>query len=335
VTSENTLDDELADQQDLDEPASQWVKQLPHANAHQKRIFLDWASRSPAHLRAFVQAQIREDEKTARRGLTLKAVVVSILAGAGLVTDSFLDGRAEFRDALVRQPPARWCARGGRESVSLTDGSQLELNSGACVSTEIAAQKRTVKLESGEAIFQVAHNPRLPFVVEAGPISIVDIGTKFDVSRTGFSTRVAVIEGAVQIPSRGTNPPPLTALQLMDVPDDPGQARVRKHITPSDLERMTAWARGDVVFDNQPLREVIDEFARRQNIQVEFAEPGIGEVRISGEFHATDVESFLRLLKLKCIQSRYDKAAQRITLASAADKPGRMTVSGPWCGRAQ
>ena len=323
MTSENTLDDEKA----LDEPASHWVKQLPHANAHQKRIFLDWASRSPAHLRAFVQAQIREDEKTARYRLTLKAVVVLILAGAGLVMDPFLHEHvvlpllAEFRGAPVRRPPARRCAQGERESIPLTDGSQLELNSGACVSTEIAAERRTVKLESGEVIFQVAHDPRRPFVVEAGPISIEVIGTAFDVARTQFSTRVAVIEGAVQIPSRGTNPPPLTALQLMDVPDDPGQARVRKPITPSDLERMTAWAH-DIEFHNQPLKEVMDEFARRQHIQVEFAEPRIGEVRISGEFHVTDVEGFLSLLKLRCIQSRYDKAAQRITLARGADKPG-------------
>jgi transmembrane sensor len=322
VTSENTLDDEKP----LDEPASHWVKQLPHANADQKRMFLDWASRSPAHLHAFVRAQIREDEKTARRRLTLKAVVVLILAGAALVTDPFLHEHvvlpllAEFRGAPVSQPPARWCARDEHESIPLPDGSRLELNSGACVSTEIAAERRTVKLESGEVIFQVAHDPRRPFVVEAGPISIEDVGTAFVVYRTGLSTRVAVIEGAVQIPSRGTNQPPLTALQLMDVPDDPGQASVRKLITPGDLERMTAWAH-DIEFHNQPLKEVMDEFARRQHIQVEFAEPRIGEVRISGGFNVTDVESFLRLLKHRCIQSRYDKAAQRITLARGADEP--------------
>ncbi len=163
-----------------------------------------------------------------------------------------------------------------------------------------------MKLETGEVIFQVAHDPRRPFVVETGPISIEDLGTKFDVSRTEFSTRVAVIEGAVQIPVRGTNSPPLTALQQMNVPDDPGEARVRKHITRRDVERMTAWVHGDIVVDNLPLKEVVNEFARYQRIQFEFADARIAEKRISGEFNGTDVGSFLSLLKLRCVHSQYD-----------------------------
>lgn len=323
MTSENTVDDEKS----LDEPASHWVKRLPEANALQKGLFLDWASQSPAHLHAFLQAQVREDEKTSRRRLTARAVVVFILAGAGMLSGPFLHKHvvlpllAVSRGAPVRQTPATWCAGfSDHKSVSLTDGSQLELKLGACLSAEITAERRTVKLKSGEVIFQVAHDPRHPFVVETGPISIEDIGTTFDVSRTELSTRVAVIEGAVQIPLRGTNPPPLTALQQMDVPDDPGRARVRKPITRSELDRMTAWVHGDIVFDNQPLKEVVDELARQQHIQFEFADPRIAEMRISGAFHVTDVESFLSLLKLKCIHSRYDKAAQRVTFTSGGGK---------------
>ena len=272
--------------------------------------------------------QIREDKKTSRRRVTLGACFVSILAVAAMVAGPFLHEHvilpllAEFRSP-VGETPANICAAfRDRKLISLPDGSRLELDSGACVSIEITAEKRTVKLVSGEVIFQVAHDPRRPFVVETGPISIEDVGTEFDVFRRAFSTRVAVMEGAVQIPSGGTNPLPLTALQQVDVPDDTRQARVRKPITRGEFDRMTAWVHGDIVFENLPLKEVMEEFSRYQRIQFEFADPRIAEVRISGEFHVNDLESFLGLLKIKCIHSRYDEVAERVMLTSEAGKRG-------------
>jgi transmembrane sensor len=160
-------------------------------------------------------------------------------------------------------------------------------------------------------------------MVQTGPISILDIGTEFDVFRTELSTRVTVIEGAVQIPSSGMNPLPLTALQQMDIPDDTAQARVRRLITQSDFDRITAWIHGNIELENQPLKQAMDEFARYQHIQSVFADPRVAEVRVGGTYHVTDVESFLGLLKFKCIRSHYDKASKRITFNSEAGKrPG-------------
>jgi transmembrane sensor len=214
-------------------------------------------------------------------------------------------------------------ALGDRKPVPLTDGTRIELNSGACISTEIEAKSRIVRLESGEAIFRVARDPSRPFVVETGPISIEDVGTEFDVYRRESSTRVVVIEGAVQIASRGTNPQPLTALQQINVPDDTAQARVRRTIARDDFDRMTAWVHGDVEIENWTLKETMDEFARYQHFQTEFADPRIAEVRIGGRFHVTDLEGLLDLLKHGCIHSQYDKVAQRITFTTEAGKrPG-------------
>lgn len=227
---------------------------------------------------------------------------------------------AEFRAPPGGQMAMTFCAAlGDRQPVALTDGTRVELDSGACISVEFAAKQRTVRLESGEALFQVARDPRRPFVVETGPISIQDVGTEFDVFRRKFDTRVAVIEGAVQIPSWGTNPQPLTALQQIDVPDDAAQARVRKSITRSDFDRMTAWVHGDIVLEKQTLQEAIDEFARYQPIQAEFRDPRIAEQRYTGTFHTTNVNAFLAYLKGKCIYSDHKNATQ-ITFTRETDK---------------
>lgn len=50
------------------------------------------------------------------------------------------------------------------------------------------------------------------------------------------------------------------------------------------------------------------------------ARPSAMTARVSGTFHSTDVIVLLKMLKLLCIQSEYDKAAQRITLTNAPGK---------------
>jgi transmembrane sensor len=125
---------------------------------------------------------------------------------------------------------------------------------------------RLVRLDSGEALFEVAHDPNRPFIVEAGLISIEALGTQFDVYRRSVSTRVTVIDGAVQISSKGTtlssSAKPLTVLQQLDVPDDIAQARVRRNLTPGDLERMAAWTHGDMVLEIQTPTEMREGVAR-------------------------------------------------------------------------
>jgi transmembrane sensor len=42
---------------------------------------------------------------------------------------------------------------------------------------------RQVKLDRGEAWFQVAKDPQRPFVVESGPVRVRAVGTAFSVRR--------------------------------------------------------------------------------------------------------------------------------------------------------
>jgi transmembrane sensor len=222
------------------------------------------------------------------------------------------------------QTPQSICVPvGDHKLIELEDSSRIDLNSGACLVTEFSAQKRLITLVSGEAIFQVAHDPSRPFVVATGPIQITALGTRFDAFRKGLSTRVAVIEGAVRISSRDTawrgSAKPLTVLQEIDVPDDIAQPAVRKQITSRDFERITAWTRGNIELDHQTLREALDEFSRYRYFQFEIRDPNIGELRFSGVFHTTNVGSFLKTLP-KCIHIESDKDRQQLTLSSETGK---------------
>jgi transmembrane sensor len=222
--------------------------------------------------------------------------------------------------AVVDQTPAKIC---GKQLVVLEDHSAVNLNADACIAAEVTSKARVVTLLSGEALFQVAHDPNRPFFVRVGPLSIADLATQFDVFRTKTAhTRVAVIDGAVRItgPSR-PDIKPLTVQEQLDIPDDIAQSRVRKHITSSDISRVTAWVHGDIIFgEKTTVKEALDEFARYKHFAVVRLDPSIAEIRVGGTYHTDAIDRFLNVLKSMCIQSDYDKVKQRIALTTEAGK---------------
>ncbi len=94
------------------------------------------------------------------------------------------------------QPYSVATAPGERDSIALADGSRILLNGGTKVTLD-KGNIRFARLESGEALFEVRHNARDPFVVESGDVRLVDAGTAFNVIRDNGSLDVAVSEGVV------------------------------------------------------------------------------------------------------------------------------------------
>ena len=274
-----------------------------------KAIFIRW----------FLQWPAATGPLLLRLGL-FGATVFSIVTHVAL---SFWDRFHAF--SVAASTAQTYCAPfGGHKSVQLGDASTVELNSGTCITADISSKARAIGLDAGEAIFQVAHDPARPFVVKSGPISIEALGTQFDVYRRDASTRVAVVEGVVQVGSLDatsrSSGKPLAELQQIEVPDNPALARVRKNITPREFDQMTAWIHGAIVLKQQSLKGAFSEFARYQHIQVEYKDPHIAEVPFDGNFRTTDLDSFLKLLNHRCIHSEYDKVSQRITLTTVAGK---------------
>src|SRR5260370_434474 len=66
---------------------------------------------------------------------------------------------------------------------------------------------RRVALADGQAIFDVVHDARRPFVVEAGGRQVRDVGTQFDVRERGGEFTVTVARGRVEVGSDGSAQP--------------------------------------------------------------------------------------------------------------------------------
>jgi transmembrane sensor len=190
---------------------------------------------------------------------------------------------------------------GERRTLTLDDGSVVTLDSRSRIRVQYRDGARLIALQAGQASFDVAQDPRRPFLVEAGNETIVALGTKFNVELVAHNVLVTMIEGRVAVRgSDATLSTPLSeskeshsAIELsagesLHVHQDGNATR---HAT-VDLERVTAWQDGKMFFDNEPLftaAERVNRYAREQ-IQVD---PSAANLTISGVFNTGDSDAFI------------------------------------------
>ncbi|ALC12711.1 FecR family protein [Sphingopyxis sp. 113P3] len=155
-------------------------------------------------------------------------------------------------------------AAGEHRTVTLPDGSKIEIN-GASVVTLDDDRPRFARLEQGEAMFQVVHRDEDPFVVEAGSAEIVDLGTAFNVVRRNAQTSVAVSEGVVAYNPRRENVR-VAAGQGLDAAD--GAAPKVKNI---EATNVGGWRTGLLVYNGTPLADVADDLRRTAGMEVRVA----------------------------------------------------------------
>lgn len=200
-------------------------------------------------------------------------------------------------------PKAYKTAHGEQHSWLLPDGSSVSLDSDTWVVVSFDDRERVVRVERGQALFQVAHEPNRRFRVAAGDAGVIAIGTKFNVARTAGSTQVTVVEGKVAVftgaapqASAGvTLPSHVTALKAGE------QSRIDDHSQPSqpspvNLQRAVAWVQHQIAFDQQPLGEVADAFNRYSDTPIVIANERVRGILISGVFDAYDTASFVAFL---------------------------------------
>src|SRR3984893_12405213 len=196
---------------------------------------------------------------------------------------------------------------GEQLSRRLADNSILHLNTDSAVTIRYGKNERLVMLTSGQADFEVAHEPDRAFRVIAGSAEIVDLGTKFDVRLEHDSTVVTVIEGRVAVA-----PSPMT--EELGAGSNPGHVRrvvqlgANQQISVTegewpdtpvavDAERTTAWLRREIVFDHEPLELVAAEYNRYSSKPIEIATPALRKLPISGVFATDDTEAFIAFLR--------------------------------------
>lgn len=82
----------------------------------------------------------------------------------------------------------------------LPDGSELTLNKNAALSyASNFKRNRNVHFQKGEVFFNVAHDKSKPFVIEIDKVSVLVVGTSFNIKHLNELTEVIVETGIVKV----------------------------------------------------------------------------------------------------------------------------------------
>jgi transmembrane sensor len=224
----------------------------------------------------------------ARRWAQLPAIAAGLLllAGAGWT----------LQDSLFAMPQVRHVTAVGEHiPVALSDGSQVRLNTDTVIEVDPASNPRHVRLLHGQAWFEVHADRQHPFIVETPAGNIRVTGTRFDVRIIGDSSMVSLEEGRVELLPRHESPndPALTLT--------PGQqARLSPHAVTEvrrfDSPTVTAWLRGQLVFYDAPLAEVIDEMNRYRSGHILVTNPALENLKVSGVFSTAEPDGALDVI---------------------------------------
>lgn len=323
----------------LAEHAAQWLGALKEdkEDATTKTAFFNWLAESPRHVDAFLSTLVlaqelaeltpESQERIARmvddadESNVLPANVLPLAArsatranpvssadqprrwrlGAGIaagiallaVTWLFLNvgGRQTYTTAV-----------GEQRVIELADGSIVYLNTHSRVDVHYTDESRSLRLLDGQAFFKVQHDASRPFVVHSDGMRIQAIGTQFDVYRRASGTRVAVIEGLVQIsrndesPLAGTSAASLGRLAAGEAADIAAGGKVTRR-EPVDTGEAIAWRQRRLVFRENTLSEIAAEFNRyNATLQIRVVGEAANAEHFSGNFEADAPETLAQAL---------------------------------------
>ncbi len=233
-----------------------------------------------------------------RRGLiAASAAAAVLLAGMGgwlwLRLGVLESGKAQQIAAVAKRPLEYATADGARASISLSDGTQVTLDSATVVDVDFTASQRDVHLLHGQAFFAVKHDAHRPFSVHAAGQNVTDLGTEFNVCIGRRGMTVVVAKGSVVVSQASKTSPAVRVAPGQKYRGAPGQTG---EVVNVDVDQALAWLSGYLDFRDEPLAEAVAEMNRHGGQPMTVGDPAAESLRVTGRFRTGDPARFARVL---------------------------------------
>ena len=264
----------------FDSPVAQeamtWQARLLDAAPETWVDFTAWLEASPSNAAAYDEVSLldaaldealglaqpmmqADNDNTPRWRRHVGRIVPAVTAiAAGLVAAVVLDPMS-----LRHDPYSVETAPGATRTVMLDGGTKIALNGGSRIRLD-RRDARVATLEHGEASFDVVHDAATPFTLTVGDSELRDVGTRFDVTREGGRTTVAVAEGAVMY-NPGSDRQLLTA--GMTLAENGGRATLGQ----IDPTAVGGWQAGRLVYRDARMGDVVADVARATGVHIDVA----------------------------------------------------------------
>lgn len=188
-----------------------------------------------------------------------------------------------------------YSAQGAASTVSLPEGTLVELNLNTTVTFRQYRFGRELHMTRGEAFFNVSHDADKPLTVHTPAGAITVTGTRFNVWADEDRTVVTLVEGAVLVS---------TADNIQTVQLRPGMQALmqqQSRITvdsKAQVEDLLMWRQGKLVLHDLPLDEVarlLNNYLPPPQRIVEVA-PQVRDLRLGGSYDVSEAPRLLERL---------------------------------------
>lgn len=297
--------------QTIDEQAAEWILRL-HEDDFSETLRLEfecWKQQSPKHAAAALRMQdvinrlqaFREHSAPAKAALNAafnrrkpatqrKQHLRALLIASCLALPIALIMKSPYPEqwtADISTGPTDW------ETRRLADNSTITLNGTSAVNVHFDGRERRIELLQGEVLIDVAHDSARPFLVQTAQGSMRALGTRFVVKRQGDTTVLSMLQSRVAAQS-------VNEQQTLEV-DAGSRALIRRDSvelsgTVSAASINQAWERHQLVVENQPLPQVLDEISRHRRGHLQFDREALASLRVSAVLPLDDTDQALQLI---------------------------------------
>lgn len=227
------------------------------------------------------EAESQPRAVTRRLGWLKYAAAVAAVVAVGFF--SYRGGQSQLETAMgdiVVEAP-----QGSRTQMTLPDGTKVWLNAGSKISySQSFGLVNRLVLLAGEGYFEVAHNEELSFSVESENVRVKVLGTKFNFRDypSDAEATVSLAEGSVAMNSQQhpADEQLLKPGQRATVDKQTGKIRVEEY----EVANATQWTSGKLIFDGEPLQEIVKTLERSYNVKITIADNRLLTLRFYGDF---------------------------------------------------
>jgi len=194
---------------------------------------------------------------------------------------------------------------------TLSDGTQVLMNTDSELVIEFSATARIVKLTKGEVNFNVVKNPKIPFIVYAGEGIVWAVGTEFVVRNLGEFVDVIVTEGQVKVFSdtkKSTDDLHIST----DFPIDSKLNELTEALVSANeslsfdnvihnyqseatenLHKKIAWKEGAIILNGETLSQAMKEIMRYTDKKIIITDPSLNQLTVGGRYKTKNIDELL------------------------------------------
>lgn len=242
-----------------------------------------------------VQTKLQQTHTAAPKMVPIGQRLMRIAAALVLL----LSGIWAYREFSTPAPMKVLVAKEAKQLVNLSDGTRVWLRQHGTIEypTRFTGAARRVNI-SGEAYFEVSHDPKHPFVVDMSNGDAVKVlGTEFGVRMSSGQSKTDVFVRSGKVffsPETYPEGIVLTAHQKATYDHDMTQLSVDKSATLNEL----AWQTGGLEFVNTPMEEVIADLEAHYKVKISLKNASMRSCPHTALFTTQPIEKVLESLAL-------------------------------------